>query len=621
MCFKVMAYPLTHSKSHNEVVNPSGIHIIDCFKRFATKSRSKKKLHNFDWVPKPEDERQTLSIDAKPKKYGSSVAVNQLKTDYSQATVNYLKFKARKADLMNQSCYGKLSTDDYDNMSDLVKVREVEVNVRRPRKAVSEVDGPSVEVGNTNMVYKNRRHRDDRKSCIEHVNNVSSLERPYDMNKSYTTLEGSSVVWNDELKPIRNDELRRSFGQSYGYSVNTGGSASTFSPPIVAEPHQPRTYLEAAYQPSDVVFGDGNGDGATFGEYDGDQTLQTESFHTAINSHSRDVSRHPSMNHHYQRDLYSVVQPTRRRLENIDEGNNLYTRDLKTTFTGYVDYERKYKDLLAKHDKEMEAKHQIMKQLDQMAKEKERESEEKERLAKKYEELESRYERLKADKASRLYDYVKHCSNPNTPITERLEEELENLTNSTTSISLSDRPPLPSSRSMNLTPSTRHNQSFQRRPTSLIATHSLLKKNYVPTPNSADRCKLPSKKDIQSRSTSTTPDSGALSVNGELGLEIGLKMEEVKKNMLFMGNVLDRLTKNVNNLLDDNSFNMSDFIDVALSVGMSLDTSKRVTAEEIHSFLELHSKQLWSFADQVDGLDLLLTSLAMRNCDKPCVIQ
>ncbi|CAD5231957.1 unnamed protein product [Bursaphelenchus xylophilus] len=621
-----MTYPLTHSKSHNEVVSSNGINLIDCFKRFATKSRSKKKLPSLDWVPKPEDVHPSMNIDAKPKKYGSSSNVNQLKVDYAQSTLNYIKFKSRKADLMNQSCYGKLSCDDYDNMSDFVKYREPEMNVRRTRKAVSEVDAPTMNIEkNRNSAFFKAvpKTRDMRKSYVE-----GSLA---DRN-TYTSSRSSSIIWNDELKPLIPEFPLSEYpgcGQNYGHSVITGGSSSTFSPPVVAVPAQSgQMCLETAFQQSDGVFSVGDSGAGDF-NHDSyrDRTLRSHSYY-ADNHSQEDVSRLSSISRGHPRDVYAQVQPlsSRRvqpaRLEDIKE---MSTDPIRNE---YRDYKQRCKELdLAMKEIEMKYR-RSMEELEEVKRERDREVMEKEEWKKKFEDLNVLHQRTKEEDANRLFENLKIHSNPHTPLTERLDElaELDQLTNSVNSISSSDRPPLPISQSMNfsLTPATRYGQGLSRRPTSLISSNmNQSRLGFAPTPHSAERCKLTGKKELQGRSTSTTPDSGAMSINGELAPEIAAKMDEVQKNMLMMMKTMSRLKEDIEGVLKDEYVNVAEYINFAFErMSMVLERSKRVTSEEVLNFLESHAKQLWEFSNLVEQVDILLVELSKRSDQKiECNVQ
>lgn len=162
-----MQYELTTSKSSSAIARPNGaIHLIECFRRFAGKSKSKKRLFGFGFGNKqPEFADTPINIDQKQKgrRFGSTPNVHAVHARRTE----FLHFSPCDDDVpnggMNQSCYGGIPSSaqtgnfivaNYDNMDPVVNQIEDSARRRlvngRSRKTMSEVGCPItvVEVGN-----------------------------------------------------------------------------------------------------------------------------------------------------------------------------------------------------------------------------------------------------------------------------------------------------------------------------------------------------------------------------------------------------------------------------------------------------------------------------------------
>lgn len=200
-----MAFPLTHSKSHNEVVTVThGNHLIDCFKRFTFKSRSKKKLLNFGFVPRPAEVNVSLNIDQKrrERQFGSSPNVNNIKLADPPTNVVRFRNNSRPPVGMNQSCYGDFmvrNTDDYDNMSEFFRVKPLP-EAKPHRKAASEVGMSNIVPSRSSHEIRNRNSvlyrvaANNRKSCADSVwvEEVRETPKAVPESSSSSSLEHSA---------------------------------------------------------------------------------------------------------------------------------------------------------------------------------------------------------------------------------------------------------------------------------------------------------------------------------------------------------------------------------------------------------------------------------------------
>ncbi|KAI6186405.1 hypothetical protein M3Y98_00129300 [Aphelenchoides besseyi] len=151
-------YGLKPSKSSSAIIIPArsglnGTTFMECFRRLT--SKSKKRLMNVGLPPKdPDQSNSSLCIDYKQqsRRFGSTPNVHSCRTEKRTCNQNFnIPYDdiPHSSMLMNQSCYGNLTgvndqTADYDNATIISARHPMPNNPRYTRKTISEVNFPPV---------------------------------------------------------------------------------------------------------------------------------------------------------------------------------------------------------------------------------------------------------------------------------------------------------------------------------------------------------------------------------------------------------------------------------------------------------------------------------------------
>jgi hypothetical protein len=156
-----MQYELTTSKSSSAIVptrnNNSAHHLIDCFRRFAGKSKSKKRLFNFGF--KNDDPVLAIDHEEKSKRFGSTPNVHALRAEFLNFSPPVETNQSGNCVGLPNGHYRPRHISDYDNMNGMAN-NPIDAAIRKPlitkrsRKAVSEIGCPItvLEVGNSHKL-------------------------------------------------------------------------------------------------------------------------------------------------------------------------------------------------------------------------------------------------------------------------------------------------------------------------------------------------------------------------------------------------------------------------------------------------------------------------------------
>jgi hypothetical protein len=235
-----MQYELTTSKSSSAIV-PSrqngALHLIDCFRRFAGKSKPKnRRLFNFGFKQNDDLIDPPLSIDQKQKsrRFGSTPNVHACKNTEFLSFSPSIEPIDSNSNCMNQSCYGAFPVpvhqqirarrvDDYDNMNGLsINNNQVDgvkrsIANKRSRKAVSEVGCPInvIEVGNSRKLqHLNEQYAKNdnvswrvssRNSCVDSPNHLLRNQR---RSQYFENTRHSTVAHSDNRRRVSNCKFK-----------------------------------------------------------------------------------------------------------------------------------------------------------------------------------------------------------------------------------------------------------------------------------------------------------------------------------------------------------------------------------------------------------------------------